>query len=278
LKTLVVMAALALASFGCSGSGTSTDGGSNNPDGGGGNCQSTQLDGLVELSHSVGGSSFSGYLTSAEFPATPIQGGVNFLSCRPGCEYTPRSDGGVDGGEYLGVGTVTASDTTTGMSDPLDALDLGNGPFYDTSSLQWSPGDSLQVTATGDGGFPGFTVNVQAPASALAQSPGELLDAGLVTASVSAGLTVTWAPASPAATFIAVGIDTPSGGINCYAADSAGTLTISSSVLSNLPQGTYSLPGGLTFGRYNASIQSAGSKNIGVTASEYHGASIQLGP
>jgi hypothetical protein len=271
---------------GCSGSSSSdggndggggTDGGTQQ-DGGGGSCQPVEIDGVVVFSSVYTNGAL--HLATASFPAQPTTGVVNFLTCRPGCNFYPHPDAGVtaDAGQSLDVGSLTATDVTTGVSQPFTAVNFGQGTTYETASLSWSPGDSVQAAGGGDGGFPTFTVSIQAPSVSGVQMPTGLLDGGLVAASIAAGLTVTWTPSSPPATFVAVTVDSPAGGVNCYVADSAGTLTLPSSLLSNIPQGTYGLPEGIVFGRWNTLIDSSSGKNIGVQASSYEGASLQLGP
>jgi hypothetical protein len=271
----------AIALLGCSESGGSSDGGTGtdggaNHDAGSGSCQPVVIDGVVAFSRVL--TKGNTYITTASFPAQPMMGVVDFLSCNPGCNFFPHSDAGVDAGQSINVGTVTAEDTTTAMSQTLVVQNLGNGPLYESLGLSWSAGDSLQASGTGDGGFPSFTVTVQAPAVGAGLTPLQLLDGGLVSASTAAGLSVTWTPSSPLATFVAVTIDTPIGGINCYVPDSDGTLNIPSSVLSNIPTGTYSLPEGIVFGRWVAQVEPSGGKNIGVQSTAYLGASFQLGP
>ncbi len=260
-----------------SGSGSSDAGsGSGSGDGGNASC-AVPMSGLVTLTKETAPN--AGNIVTASFFATPFSGEVDALACNPGCKFYPPSDAGNPTPmATVGVGTVTATDTTTSTSKALTQAAGLAGPAYGATTFAWSAGDALSIVGgPGDAGFPMFTVTGTAPATLTATSPAALATGGTVTASKAAGLTVTWTPASPPATFVYLGLGAGTGGqMNCYVADSAGTLTVPSTVLAQVPNGTYT--NALYFGRWNARVDSSSGVNIGVQAEEFLARSVTVGP
>jgi len=214
----------------------------------------------------------AGDIVGASFRAQPFSGTVDF-GCNAACKFYPIDGGISDAGPFLDVGTITATDVTSGAQQALMDVDA----IYFSGALIWTAGDVLQV-AGGGGAFPAFSISLQSSSPLTVTSPPEIAAGGTVLASQGAGLTVTWQPASPPATFMTVGILSSAGQINCAPADSAGTMTISPSLLANIPVGTYAPGQGLTIGRWNTAVDAFSGKNIGIQVEEFIGVAIQVSP
>ncbi len=270
-----LLALLSSALVACGSSGGSASSGTNGGNGTattGGACPTEMLSGLVNFDQLALG---VGSTVVASFHATPITGIVDF-GCNPACRFTAHGDGGAvsDAGALVDVGTVTASDLSSGAAQPLmEALSV-----YSTASFAWVGGDMLQIAGAGAGTFPAFAVNLPSPKPLTVTSPSGIAAGETVMASQAAGLTVAWLPSTPAASFMSVGILAPAGEIDCYPADSAGTVTISPSMLSNIPVGTYTMGRGLTVGRWTVADQAFSGTTIGVQVEEYVNVGLEINP
>ena len=270
-RCVSIAALLSSSLVACGGSaatgGSGTNGGTGTATGA--SCESVSLSGLVNFNQLA---LSTGSIVTASFYGQPITGEVDF-GCNAACKFTPRGDGGAsfDGG--LDVGTVTASDLTSGAFKNLTEA----SSVYFTSSFAWAAGDMLQI-AGGGGTFPAFAISLPSPATLTVTSPSGIAAGETVMASQGTGLTVAWQPSTPPASFMGVGILASVGEIDCYPPDSAGTLTISPSMLSNIPVGSYSMGQGLTVGRWTTAVDTFGGKTIGVQVQEYLNVGLQIGP
>jgi hypothetical protein len=96
-------------------------------------------------------------------------------------------------------------------------------------------------------------------------------------ASQAAGLTVTWQSSSPPATFMSVTILASAGEIECFPPDSAGTVTISPSMLSNLPVDRS--PGQVLYvARWTMAVRTFGGNTIGLQAVDVVPFGLQIVP
>ncbi len=255
--------------LGCGGSGGSGNATGGTTTGGGASCPPQSLSGLVNLTQEL--SPHLGNTVTASFTAKPFSGIVDF-GCNAACRFTPAGTEGSDAGlSYIDIGTVIITDTTSKANEALTETSM----VYLAQSFTWAAGDTLQI-AGGNETLPTFSVSIQTPPPILVTGPPEIAAGQTVMASQAAGLTISWTPATRAVAFVSVGILSPAGEIDCYPADSAGTVTISPAMLANVPAGTY--PTGLTIGRWATTIGTSSGNNIGMLAEAFVGAGIQVGP
>jgi len=178
--------------------------------------------GLVELSQIPASSAFSGIGAFYTRPdgGSPACNGTTVGAC---CYQTPSSTVPV----AVSAGTITITDGTK-------TLATLPGPAYAVNSvmestLTWAPGDTLKVVSTG-GTFDAFTLKATAPANLAGVTPS--FSASL-TVPLDADYVVSWTPGGQSCSHVLVGLAQAAGlgEIGCVADDTAGTLTISKTLL-----------------------------------------------
>jgi hypothetical protein len=282
ISTFTVLVAV-LALFGCSSgsgndAGAGTDGGSGSDAGNPTDSGSTTDSGCLTSSTNSGNISFvkSPLFTDVNAELAARSSTVIVDHCASaGCVFIPALDAGtdagtVDGGLIAG-GTLTAMDLTSNKQSALGQTSTAAGPIYSTIGLPWAGGDSLQLVATG-GAFPGFTADITAPADLAGVTPSL---ATAVPISQSHDLVLSWTPSNAQA--MAFTILNSAGVIVCGGvSDSAGTLTVSSSLLSQLS--TTSSAKALDLTRGNATTAAAGGQSVIVSATYSLTGSYTLSP
>jgi hypothetical protein len=157
----------------------------------------------------------------------------------PGCSVASNGSGsspsippGVANFMFVSAGTLTATDGSAALA----TIPYANGGIYDydTNShptLQWNPGDVLNVSASGSA-VPAFSGSITAPQYVSGLNPAISLEAA-TTASASTPFVLSWTPSSDNGTmqFLLTGATTPVVSVACYADDSAGSISVSVSFL-----------------------------------------------
>jgi hypothetical protein len=132
------------------------------------------------------------------------------------------------------AGTITINDGSSALAT-LNFSDAGSY-YASSSSLAWSAGDTLSISATG-ATVDAFSGSVKVPSAVSGLSPA-LSSSSPPAVSASADLHISWTPDTTAGeSFDIALIDGAKGVIHCYTNDAAASLTVSSSLLSHFSPG-----------------------------------------
>jgi hypothetical protein len=180
------------------------------------------------------------------------------------CCYTPPASSLPT---FEPAGNITVADGSTTLVTMMP-------PGYTASSLsdatlQWKPGDTLTITASG-GTVDAFTAMVTAPSHLVGLSPAFTAPLAV---SLKSDLVVSWTPSSEPCAQISFGLSQGAGlaTIGCVVDDSAGTLTVPSSLLVRFTGAAGSalierIAGTPTYAK-NAAVEVSASDRLVTTAS-----------
>jgi hypothetical protein len=184
---------------------------------------------------------------SAGFFATPDAAGASTCSGTQSgdCCYTPPGNSAGSSVTYVSAGDIVVNDGSTAIATISPTTQSGAMNAYVTSSQQdstfkWAGGDTLSFAATG-GTVNAFSGTVVAPGLIQNIDPAFSTMTPTMVPS-SSDFTVTWSPdaTAGAAASIFVGAtkgSTADGSIACNGMDSAGSITVPSTLLANMTSG-----------------------------------------
>lgn len=174
------------------------------------------------------------------------------------CCFVPRGGSSCPFPGTVSAGNITLSKGGTQIAQ----LTFANGYDDDTSTtpaLTWQPGDTLAVSAAGSAGaVAAFSGSVVAPAPLTGVTPAVT---GNVTIPKASDFVIHWTPGSGTATVQLFLEDVGLNGIACNVPVTAGSLTVSSSLIANLGSS-----GSILLGAFNQTVVAGSNAKVNVRA------------
>jgi hypothetical protein len=196
------------------------------------------------------------------------------------CVFSPSVyDGGLP--TEFRAGTITVKDGTSTISTIMPGA---TNQYTDSNStdagLVWKAGDVVTFSGSGDV-VHAFSAQVTAVEDVAGLMPALSLTSPPFTISLSADFVLSWTPSTGNGVKVIVGLLAYHGGsikdleIQCQGMDSAGTMTVPKSLLSNLPQSDSCLVG---ISRYSASTVVSDNVSGTLTSETHAWGNAQLAP